>query len=237
MTRNAINNHELVDGVFMTANCQVYFLRDPRTGDVFYVGIGKPGRANAHVPMTRRLLRTHKKIVGRHLTIANLFQVGLLPQVEIVHENLTKDDAKQLEIGYIARLGRKDIGTGILDNRTSGGEWINDCPRNQEWLERMSVAGKIAQNRPETKALKSTALKNKKRTADQIENIRQGQLSIRESVSEKRMGSNNPAAKKCVFMGKEYGSIRDASLDTGIAYHTVARQVRMSPTALPPTHL
>lgn len=43
-------------------------------------------------------------------------------KIVILKENLTDQDAKNLEIELIKLYGRKDIGTGILYNRTDGGE-------------------------------------------------------------------------------------------------------------------
>jgi len=48
--------------------------------------------------------------------------------IVILSENLTDRESKDLEIELIAKHGRKDLGTGILENRTNGGEgtsgWI-----------------------------------------------------------------------------------------------------------------
>ena len=43
-------------------------------------------------------------------------------RIRFVAENLSADDAKNLEIELISKYGRKDIGTGILRNMTNGGE-------------------------------------------------------------------------------------------------------------------
>ena len=39
-----------------------------------------------------------------------------------VADNLTEEDAMQMEKMYIKKYGRKDLGTGILYNKTDGGE-------------------------------------------------------------------------------------------------------------------
>ena len=43
-------------------------------------------------------------------------------RIRFVEENLSAEDAKNLEIELISKYGRKDIGTGILRNMTDGGE-------------------------------------------------------------------------------------------------------------------
>jgi hypothetical protein len=138
---------------------------------------------------------------GRYLLIAELLSLNLLPIIEIVHE-LSKNDAAIKEISYISQFGRIDLGTGRLTNRTRGGEWINDCPRTPEWLSKMSISNKIAQNTPETKLLKSIALKGQKRTAEQSERIKHAQLKLK--------AEGHGRAQRCVVDGVEYLSKRDA---------------------------
>lgn len=43
-------------------------------------------------------------------------------RIIIIAENLTNDEAKYLEIELISHLGRKDLGTGVLRNKTPGGD-------------------------------------------------------------------------------------------------------------------
>jgi hypothetical protein len=43
-------------------------------------------------------------------------------RIRFVAENLSAEDAKNLEIDLISKYGRKDNGTGILRNMTDGGE-------------------------------------------------------------------------------------------------------------------
>lgn len=43
-------------------------------------------------------------------------------RIQIIKDNLTREEAIELEIKLIAEYGRKDLGTGILYNLTNGGE-------------------------------------------------------------------------------------------------------------------
>jgi hypothetical protein len=63
---------------------------------------------------------------GCNSRINNKYHPGIsLPPPERrikVHQNLTEEEALEKEKYYIKKYGRKDLGTGILYNRTDGGE-------------------------------------------------------------------------------------------------------------------
>lgn len=84
-------------------------------GTPYYIGIGDPNRP----------FSPHKH-----------GGANLLPKdstrIIILETNLSADRAKQLEKYWIAFYGRKDIGTGILRNRTDGGEGTEGFTRTKE---------------------------------------------------------------------------------------------------------
>ena len=150
-------------------NFYVYtYLRED--GTPYYVGKGKGNRAylNGRIPP----------------------KPPQLERIQIVKDNLTEQESFTLECKLIAEYGRKDTGTGILQNRTDGGE---------------GVAGRI----PTPESIQKRVSKNtgKKRTPEQKERMRQAQLSRKEKtpkekeaialkISKKKLGiSSGPKSK------------------------------------------
>jgi hypothetical protein len=79
--------------------CYFYNRED---GTPYYVGKGCNGRINS---------KSHPGI-----------SLPLKERRIKVADNLTEEDAIQMEKMYIKKYGRKDLGTGILYNKTDGGE-------------------------------------------------------------------------------------------------------------------
>ena len=77
-------------------------------GEIFYIGIGKCEK-RAYNKFNRN--RHWKNIVNKYGYV-----------VEILYNNLTIKEAKQLEVYLIKYYGRKDLKTGVLCNMTDGGE-------------------------------------------------------------------------------------------------------------------
>lgn len=123
-------------------NYYVYeYLRED--GTPYYVGKGKNNRAFVNN-------RTIPKPVDSS-------------RIKLVEQDLTEEDAFNLEIKLISLYGRKDLGTGILRNLTNGGE---------------GVSGRISK----PKSVKQRAIKNlgQKRTPEQKDRMRRAQLSRKE---------------------------------------------------------
>jgi hypothetical protein len=56
-------------------------------------------------------------------------------RIQFIQENLEEQDAINLEIELIAKYGRKDLGTGILLNRTNGGDGLkNPGPKTRKLM-------------------------------------------------------------------------------------------------------
>ena len=88
--------------------------------------------------------------------------VSLPPEDRIVllKQNLTEEDALKHEIYMISVFGRKDLGTGVLHNRTDGGDnpprnygkcWNKGVPTSEETKQRISKSLKGRKHSEETK--------------------------------------------------------------------------------------
>ena len=96
-------------------------------GTPYYIGKGKGRRATSKA-------KTHKVAVPP------------LDRIVILKQNLTEAQAFAHERYMVAVLGRKDLGTGILRNRTDGGDGSSGWRAPAETRERMSVAKKGEKN-------------------------------------------------------------------------------------------
>ena len=123
----------------------VYAWRRPDTSAFFYIGKGR-GR--------RDVAMKHCNPIFMNI-VAKLRRSDLEPTVERLHDNLTENEAFNLEMSEIAKLGRLNIRTGCLSNLTDGGEGcsgaivseetrakksasLTGIPRTEQWLSRMS---------------------------------------------------------------------------------------------------
>jgi hypothetical protein len=59
-------------------------------------------------------------------------------KILILKENLTEEEAFKHEIYMIAVFGRKDLGTGILRNKTEGGEGISGYKHTKKTKRKLS---------------------------------------------------------------------------------------------------
>ena len=105
------------------------YLREDRTP--YYIGKGKGKRINQKC---RRLFNLPPK--ERRI---------------FLKKNLTEEEAFKHEIYMIAVLGRKDLGTGILNNFTDGGEGASGLKCSEETKRKLSESHKGITHTEETK--------------------------------------------------------------------------------------
>jgi len=106
-----------------------YLLLDPRVKgyytygeysfeyEPFYVGKGKGDRCKRH--LTEK--RTNKCNIEKILKIKEIKKKDLIPIIIKIKENITNNEALDLEIDMISKIGRQ-INGGPLVNLTNGGE-------------------------------------------------------------------------------------------------------------------
>lgn len=153
----------------MNRNYCVYHHLNPKTGLVFYVGMGKPRRAlqfDKRGKMWEAYVAEHGK-----------------PKILIVLEGLTMEEAKAAEIEHIKTFGRvgKEEG-GILVNRTEGGDLCSLYgPANPRWGVVLSeeTRRKISEShlRPEVVKSKSEKLTGTKRSDETRQKMRENRLA------------------------------------------------------------
>ena len=135
-------------------------------GTPYYVGKGRKGRA------FRKDRQFHPKDESRVL---------------ILKKDLTEEEAFKHECYMIAVLGRKDLGTGILRNRTSGGEGTSGHHRivSEETKQKIREAHQGRKHSEETKRKISQGNlgkpkkqpKSRKFSEEHKENIRKSALA------------------------------------------------------------
>lgn len=109
----------------------VYIYLDPRKpGDYkfpgfsfnflpIYVGKGSNNRDRIHLKFCKKYDTHFYRILRR------IFNENKEPQIIRIRENLTEEEAFRLEIELINIIGRIDLKTGTLLNKTKGGDGVN----------------------------------------------------------------------------------------------------------------
>lgn len=118
--------------------------------------------------------------------------------IVLLETNLTELGAFALERRYIRWYGRKDLGTGILLNKTDGGDGIAGQVFTEETKEKMSKVKIGSIHTEETKEKISIGGRGKTRTHEQ-----------RERLSMCKTGENNP------MYGKEFTDDHKIKISNG----------------------
>jgi hypothetical protein len=165
-------------------NFYVYtYLRED--GTPYYVGKGKGRRAylNGRIPP----------------------KPPQLERIQIVKDNLTEDEAFILECKLIAEYGRKDLGTGILQNRTDGGEGVSGRIATPEAIQKR-VSKNTGKKRTAEQKLRMS-LAQKGRAPTQYTTEQKAEISRKISESQKGKAKSEEHKQKLseYFTGKSNG--------------------------------
>lgn len=189
------------------------YLRE--NGTPYYIGKGKGKRAwQSHVRSNNANMVPSDK-----------------SRIEIIKDNLTEDEANQLEIDLILKFGRKDLGTGILTNLTNGGEGVAGSKRPQaaidsqkekitgvkrpkEVIEKIAKTNTGKKRSEETKRKLSESHKGivqseetKRKRAEKLKGIVRSE-DLKKRWSESKRGEKNPMyGKTSSRKGKTYEEI------------------------------
>ena len=137
-------------------------------------------------------------------------------EVEILFENLTKEEASIKEQGFIKIYGRIDLKTGTLCNMTDGGDGIWNCIRSEETKKKLRDK-KIGEKNPQfgIKQSEETRMKRRlsmtgKKKSDETK-IKQHLSSITSGQAKKTevykfsdnsfIGSFESLSEACRFLG------------------------------------
>lgn len=179
-------------------NCNSYVYKHIRldTNEVFYIGIGSQiGYKRAHSKYNRNL--HWKNVVNKTEYI-----------VEIVKDNLSWEDAVNLEIELIKKYGRSDLNEGTLVNMTDGGDG-GDTLSNH--INRNSILEKF-KNRYTGSLNPMYGKRHSKEVIDKLkcERIGAGNPFYGKSHSDnhiKRMSGDSNPSKRCEVREKLRGNL------------------------------
>lgn len=118
-----------------------YVLRDPETNQAFYVGKGKGSRPFWHIAEAQKTKHNYRPNQYKMNTIRNILNKGLDVVIQKI-EAATDQEAIEMEMLLISMYGRRDIKTGILTNRTEGGDGASGYKHTTESKLNMSKSQK-----------------------------------------------------------------------------------------------
>lgn len=134
-------------------------------------------------------------------------------RVRILKDNLTEQEAFEVEKLYILMFGRKDNRTGILRNKTDGGDGVSGRVDSEETRRKKSISltgrkvsqatcEKLRQNAlgktlsPESRMKLSQKLKGRKCTEEHKRKVSEAKKGFRHTEEAKRKISENKKGKK-----------------------------------------
>ena len=137
-------------------------------GEPFYIGYGKNSRMFAHLKEARSVIAGGPVRGNKHkiYSIVSLLTMGITPEIVIVRDGLSKDEACKLETDLIRRIGKRIDGSGPLTNIArggTGGDTLSNHPLNKTGMlnfdrrgNKNPMFGKTGAGNPNTKQYEFT---------------------------------------------------------------------------------
>lgn len=111
----------------------VYAYYEPGRAEPFYIGKGQTDRAWDHI-QPNTLAKYYDPF---HNKLRAMLRDGYTPDIQIIIDELTENEALYQEHALILQYGRKALGTGPLLNCTDGGEGVTGLIHSEETREKI----------------------------------------------------------------------------------------------------
>jgi hypothetical protein len=148
-------------------------------------------------------------------------------RIIFISENLIEYDAFALEMFFIAWYGRKDKGTGILRNRTDGGEGISGAICSEETKNKIGAANSGKTRTEEQNKKRSEARIGSKHSSETKDKIGKSKIGkARSEETKKKLRHSNPNSKKCTDGIKVYISIQEMAEAYNMTKQGIARRIK-----------
>ena len=171
------------------------------TGQIFYIGKGHGNRAYSKVCRSK----LWKNVANKHGWKA-----------VIICDDLTEEEAFEVEKFYIKEYGRRDLGTGNLVNFTDGGEGTSGRPTSYETRKKLSDANKGQKRSEETCLRMSETHKGRKRSEEHRKKISESKKGrIRKPFSDEHRKKLSDAWKGRVVSNETRKKMSETSLLRG----------------------
>jgi len=133
-------------------------------------------------------------------------------RIIFLKQNLTEEDAFKHERYMIAFFGRKDLGTGILRNRTDGGEGGSGCIASEETRRkrRETSIGRIVSQKTRDKISKAnTGKTHSEETKKKLSEINKGKKISKEHLQKLQKGSLTEETRRKLSQARKGKKLSD----------------------------